>query len=128
MDRYINDEFKWVTAKENNLGDLKGYSITHECFHGQPSISWIPKEEFEKSYRLCKGVTFGRALEALKFGWSARLPSWGENVFIRAQFPDDSSKATAPYIYVESRSDIESRSEWKATMIELFSDDWVIYS
>ena len=124
MDKYINNDFKWVTAKENNLGDEKGYSITHECVHGQESISWISKEEFEKSHRLCKGVPFGQALEALKFGWSARLPSWGKDVFIRAQFPDENSKMTAPYLYVESRFGCVP---WNMTEIELFSDDWVIY-
>lgn len=50
-----------------------------------------------------------------------RLPSWSEDVIIRVQKPDEHSKMTAPYLYVESRF---GRVPWKETMIELFSDKW----
>ena len=50
-----------------------------------------------------------------------RLPSWSEDVIIRVQKPDEYSKMTAPYLYVESRF---GRVPWKETMIELFSDKW----
>ncbi len=50
-----------------------------------------------------------------------RLPQWASDVVIRAQFPDEHSKMTAPYLYVESRF---GRVPWKETMIELFSDKW----
>ena len=70
-----------------------------------------------------KGVGFGEALEAMKAGKGARLPKWSEDVVIRAQYPDEHSKMTAPYLYVESRF---GRVPWKETMIELFSEDWEI--
>lgn len=50
-----------------------------------------------------------------------RLPHWEKDVVIRVQKPDDNSKMTAPYLYVESRF---GRVPWKETMIELFSDYW----
>lgn len=70
-----------------------------------------------------KGVGFGEALEAMKAGKGARLPKWSPEVVIRAQYPDEHSKMTAPYLYVESRF---GRVPWKETMIELFSEDWEI--
>lgn len=70
-----------------------------------------------------KGVGFGEALEAVKAGKGVRLPKWSEDVVIRAQYPDEHSKMTAPYLYVESRF---GRVPWKETMIELFSEDWEI--
>ena len=70
-----------------------------------------------------KGVGFGEALEAMKAGKGVRLPKWSEDVVIRAQYPDEHSKMTAPYLYVESRF---GRVPWKETMIELFSEDWEI--
>jgi len=85
--------------------------------------SWSPKDVFEEAYREASGVSFGLALEAMKKGKGARLPKWSEDVIIRAQFPDEHSKMTAPYLYVESRF---GRVPWKETMIELFSDDWEI--
>jgi len=86
-------------------------------------ISWSPKDVFNEAYREATGVSFGLALEAMKQGKGARLPQWKPDVVIRAQFPDEHSKMTAPYLYVESRF---GRVPWKETMIELFSDAWEV--
>lgn len=67
--------------------------------------------------------TFGEALELVKKGRGMRLPQWSPEVVIRAQYPDEHSKMTAPYLYVESRF---GKVPWKETMIELFSNDWVV--
>ena len=68
-------------------------------------------------------MNFGQALEQVKQGKGMRLPQWKEDVVIRAQFPDEHSKMTAPYLYVESRF---GRVPWKETMIELFAENWEI--
>lgn len=68
-------------------------------------------------------MNFGEALEAAKQGKGMRLPKWSPDVVIRAQFPDEHSKMTAPYLYVESRF---GRVPWKETMIELFAEDWEV--
>ena len=70
-------------------------------------------------------MKFGEAFEMVKqdngttFGM--RLPKWSEDVIIKAQYPDENSKMTAPYLYVESRY---GRVPWKETTIELFSEEW----
>ena len=66
-------------------------------------------------------MNFGQALEEVKKGKSMRLPEWSDDVLIKAQYPDDNSKMTAPYLYVESRY---GKVPWKETMIELFNDNW----
>ncbi|MCU4880408.1 Thoeris anti-defense Tad2 family protein [Bacillus cereus] len=68
-------------------------------------------------------MNFGQAFEAVKKGRGMRLPQWNEDVVIRAQFPDEHSKMTAPYLYVESRF---GRVPWKETNIELFSEKWEV--
>jgi len=68
-------------------------------------------------------MVFGEALEEVKKGAGMRLPQWAPDVVVRAQFPDEHSKMTAPYLYVESRF---GRVPWKETMIELFSDKWEV--
>lgn len=85
--------------------------------------SFCPRYAFEEAYRPTDGVSFGLALEAAKKGKGFRLPQWKPDVIIRTQFPDEHSKMTAPYLYVESRF---GRVLWKETMIELFSDKWQI--
>ena len=68
-------------------------------------------------------LTFGRAFEAVKQGKGMRLPKWSPDVVIRAQYPDEHSKMTAPYLYVESRF---GKVPWKETMVELFSTEWQV--
>ena len=68
-------------------------------------------------------MNFGTAFEQVKLGMGMRLPNWQLDVTIRAQFPDEHSKMTAPYLYVESRF---GRVPWKETMIELFSEQWEV--
>ncbi len=68
-------------------------------------------------------MNFGEAFEQVKRGAGMRLPHWTPDVTIRAQYPDEHSKMTAPYLYVESRY---GRVPWKETNIELFSEDWQV--
>lgn len=68
-------------------------------------------------------LNFGQALEKVKKGKGMRLPQWQPDVVVRAQFPDEHSKMTAPYLYVESRF---GRVPWKETMIELFAENWEV--
>lgn len=68
-------------------------------------------------------MNFGEAFEQVKTGKSMRLPSWLPDVKIKAQYPDENSKMTAPYLYVESRY---GKVPWKETFIELFSEKWEV--
>ena len=82
---------------------------------------WVNAET--KEVYKSPGLSFGSAFEEVKKGRSMRLPQWSEDVLIKAQFPDENSKMTAPYLYVESRF---GKVPWKETMIELFSDRWEV--
>ncbi|ASN71456.1 Thoeris anti-defense Tad2 family protein [Bacillus toyonensis] len=68
-------------------------------------------------------MNFGQAFEEVKKGKGMRLSQWSKDVVIRAQFPDEHSKMTAPYLYVESRF---GRVPWKETNIELFAENWEV--
>jgi hypothetical protein len=68
-------------------------------------------------------MNFGDAFEAVKMGKGMRLPSWTPDVRIKVQWPDENSKMTAPYLYVDSRF---GKVPWKETMIELFSEEWEV--
>ena len=68
-------------------------------------------------------MVFEQAFECVKKGGWCRLPKWPEDVKIKAQYPDENSKTTAPYLYVESRF---GRVPWTPTMIELFSEEWEV--
>ena len=75
--------------------------------------------DFGTAFTAIKDATLAKVENSNKKGM--RLPAWSPDVIIRVQKPDEHSKMTAPYLYVESRF---GRVPWKETMIELFSDKW----
>ena len=117
MRQYIGT--KIIQAEKQLYDNREGYKVVYPDGYE----SWSPKAAFEEAYRPTDGVPFGLALEAARKGKGFRLPQWKPDVVIRAQLPDEHSKMTAPYLYVESRF---GRVPWKETMIELFSDEWQI--
>lgn len=66
-------------------------------------------------------MNFGEALEILKNGGAVGLPKWEPDVKIKIQKPDEHSKMTHPYLYVESRFGCVP---WKETFVELLSEEW----
>lgn len=119
MNRFAFHAEQTGETTQDFSGDTEGYKVIYPDGH----VSWAPRDVFEEAYRLTDGATFGLALEAVKKGMGMRLPQWSSDVVIRAQYPDEHSKMTAPYLFVESRF---GRIPWKETMIELFSDKWQI--
>lgn len=67
-------------------------------------------------------MDIGHAIAGLREGRAIRLPFWGADVKIKIQLPDENSKMTAPYLYVESRFGVVP---WVITQIEILSNDWV---
>lgn len=70
-------------------------------------------------------MLFGEALVLLqkKQADGMVLPKWKKDVVVRIQFPDEHSKMTHPYLYVESRFGCVP---WKETVPEMFDDTWEI--
>lgn len=104
----------------SKVGD-PGYKVEYEDGY----VSWSPAEIFEKAYSINGKLTFGQAFDIIRSGGAEgmRLSNWQDDVVIKVQFPDENSKMTAPYLYVESRF---GKVPWKETMIELFSKEWKV--
>lgn len=66
-------------------------------------------------------MDFSQALIEVKRGDGIRLPHWADDVVIRGQFPDEHSKMTEKYLYVESHY---GKVPWIPTQLELFNNDW----
>jgi hypothetical protein len=68
-------------------------------------------------------MNFGTAFEHIKRdnGDGMRLPHWSKEVAVRAQYPDEHSMMTAPYLYVESRF---GKVPHIMTQVEMFSELW----
>lgn len=97
-------------------------------------VSWSPKDVFEAAYRLTSGMNFGLAIEAMKMGKRVRRRGWnGKGIFIELQVPDEHSKMSHPYIYIDTTGlqtdnpeSPKNRVPWFASQTDMLSDDWEI--
>lgn len=73
--------------------------------------------------RATSGLDFSYALVALKQGAKLRRAGWnGKDQWIQAQFPDELSKMTAPYIYIRTQQN--DFIPWLVSQGDLFALDW----
>ena len=78
-------------------------------------------------------MNFGQAIEALKQGKKVARNGWnGKGIFIELQIPDDYSKMTHPYIFIdttglqtENSAAPKNRVPWFASQTDMLSEDWV---
>jgi len=79
-------------------------------------------------------MNFGQAIEAMKDGKKVARAGWnGKRIFIKIQFPDDKSKMTHPYIYIDTTK-LQTINPlapkvlvpWFASQTDILSEDWQI--
>lgn len=79
-------------------------------------------------------MDFGKAIAALKAGQKVARKGWnGKGIFIELQVPDEFSKMTHPYIFIDTTGLITNNSEapkdrvpWLASQTDMLSNDWEI--
>ena len=77
-------------------------------------------------------TNFGWALEMLKVGRKLRRSGWnGKGMWLLLQVPDEHSKMTLPYIYIEypvghPAYPDGSRVPWLASQTDLLAEDWEV--
>lgn len=77
------------------------------------------------------GKTFGEALEAAKNGKAIQRFGWnGAGLKVKLQRPDENSKMTLPYLYIEYPEDAKTtpgaRCPWLASQTDILAEDWHI--
>lgn len=67
---------------------------------------------------------FEWAVVALKNGHAVARTGWnGKGMWIKAQFPDEFSKMTLPYVYMKTADG--NLVPWLSSQTDIMSDDWV---
>ena len=77
-------------------------------------------------------MNFGQALESLKGGSKVSRAGWnGKGIFIELQRPDERSKMSSPYIFIDTtglQTDNpdapKSRVPWLASQTDMLAEDW----
>lgn len=68
-------------------------------------------------------MDFSEALEIVKRGTPIYRDGWnGKGMRVKAQFSDEYSKMTLPYLYIEYPDG--SRCPWLASQTDIMSEDW----
>lgn len=76
-------------------------------------------------------MNFGEALETMKDGAEVARTGWnGKGLWLEIQMPDENSKMTLPYIYINYPTDAintpGARVPWLASQTDLLAEDWVL--
>ena len=81
---------------------------------------------------MIENLDFGGAISALKNGYRLARRGWnGKGIFIMLQVPDDHSKMTLPYIYIEYPTGhpaypLGCRVPWQASQTDILANDWEV--
>jgi hypothetical protein len=72
---------------------------------------------------------FGAALYYLKHGIKIQREGWnGKGLWLELQKPDENSKMTLPYIYINYPEDADNtpgaRVPWVASQTDILAEDW----
>ncbi len=75
----------------------------------------------------------GVALAVLKNGGKVTRSGWnGKGLWLELQVPDEHSKMTLPYIYINYPNDAKNtpgaRVPWMASQTDILADDWMEYA
>lgn len=101
---------------------------------GQDNDQWvIPSETFARTYEEVK-QDFGWSIRQLKAGNKVARKGWnGKGIFIELQVPDEYSKMTHPYIFIdttglqtENPDAPKSRVPWLASQTDMLAEDWEV--
>lgn len=82
-------------------------------------------------------MNFGQAIEALKNGLKVARNGWnGKGLYLELQVPDENSKMTLPYIYIQyptfpasetaPNNHLNARVPWLASQTDVLAEDWLI--
>jgi len=68
--------------------------------------------------------SFGDALRFLKDGGAVQRIGWnGKGLKVKRQNPDENSKMTLPYLYIEYPDG--KRCPWLASQTDILTEDWI---
>ncbi len=116
-----------ATAKiEPNIGNENEYVIN--------GVALVSKETVLEFFNINYLFDFGQAIKHMKDGKKVARIGWnGKGIFIKLQVPDENSKMTHPYIYIDTtglettnEKAPKSRVPWLASQTDMLSEDWEV--
>lgn len=114
----------------SNRETMPGYKVVYPDGY----VSWSPQNAFDEAYRPTDGMSFGLAIDAMRKGFKVARKGWnGKGIHIELQRPDEFSKMTHPYIFIDTtglQTDNphapKNRVPWLASQTDMLAEDWMI--
>ena len=127
MKRYIGTKIIHAVPEKHSESGHEGYRVRYADGYE----SWSPQEAFDDAYRECDAMTFGLALECLKKGMHVCRAGWnGKGMWLELQSPDEHSKMTLPYVFLNYPADAQNtpgaRVPWLASQTDMLAEDWKV--
>jgi len=124
MSTYIGTKIIEARPMPAPLGHVYEGAPGYEVTYPDKYVSWSPEAVFEESYRRTEGIPYSVALEGLLRGQRWTRIGWnGPHQYIHAQFPDEHSKMTDPYLYIHTTQG--GMIPWLCSQGDAFANDWV---
>ena len=133
MNRGEYNEYRGWTIPSNENPDDEGYLVKYQDGYE----SWSPQDVFEESYRDCRGMSFGIALELAKKGVKIARVGWnGKNQHI--ELASNISYTSSDGEVVNCEHDAIGNKAiafvgtsgvqmgWLASQADMLAEDWVI--
>lgn len=81
-----------------------------------------------------ENMSFGGAIWVLRDGFKVAREGWnGKGIFLKLQVPDENSKMTQPYIYIDTTelqttnpAAPKGRVPWLASQTDMLACDWYV--
>lgn len=114
---------------ENRLWELEGYALQKQIYERSQGEQCSCDCEAEQA-----SGDFGWAIRQLRSGKTVRRRGWnGKGIFIELQVPDEHSKMSSPYIFIDTtglQTDNpdapRSRVPWLASQTDMLAQDWEV--
>lgn len=132
---YWDDEKETVMMRttDNQLLDIRETQVVAYTLTNVANDEWILADEANTPI-LGGAATFnfGEAIKYLKRGFKVARQGWnGRGIFLELQVPDEHSKMTQPYIYIDTLglkttnpNAPKGRVPWLASQTDMLAEDW----
>lgn len=115
----------FITAWEETRDDPNGKPTDGWVVAIGDKTDWMSTADFNELYHDANEMSFGQAIESLEAGFMLQRQGWnGKGQFLELQTPDEHSKMSLPYIFINTVTG--DRVPWLASQSDMLAKDWQV--
>jgi hypothetical protein len=120
---------KLIFAEPEAKDGKPGYKVIYPDGY----VSWSPVAAFEEAYVDVSAMSFGKAFELMRMGYSVARAAWKhqsvfDDVHIRCSPSEEDDNPYAITYHIRTNSGKERVSSWTAQRDDFCIDDWFVFA